>query len=103
MYKGLNLFLIIYYYMSCMFFGGTLNKPGGHKQKAHIASKPLLWRALNPSGAETRIWWVNIMADDDLAPYVARSSAAMILTMQVKQVLVFHEERFQLIVPSQFW
>ena len=81
----------------CVFFGVMLNKPGGHKQKAHIASKPLLWRALNPSGAATRILWandVNTMAADDLAPYVTRPSTAMILILSDRQVLVLSEDEF---------
>ena len=36
------------------------------------------------------------MAANALAPYVARTSAAMILTMQNRQVLVLFEEGFQL-------
>ena len=36
------------------------------------------------------------MAADALAPYVARTSAAMILTMQNRLVLVLFEEGFQL-------
>ena len=35
--------------------------------------------------------------------YVARSSAAMVLTMQDKQVLVFHKEEFQQPAPSRCW
>ena len=44
----------------------------------------------------TRFNYVNIMAADALAPYVARTSAAMILVMQNRQVLVLLEEEFQL-------
>ena len=35
------------------------------------------------------------MAADALAPYAARTSAAMILTMQNMQFLVLHEEGFK--------
>ena len=59
--------------------------------------------SLNLRGAEIVIFWdnqVNTIAADALATCVARSSAAMILIMQDKQVLVIHEERFQLPVPS---
>ena len=42
------------------------------------------------------------MAPDILVLYVARTSAAMILTMQDKWVLVFCKEGFQTPVPSQF-
>ena len=42
------------------------------------------------------------MTADALAPRVARASAAMVLTMEDKQILVFHEEGFQLPVPSPF-
>ena len=46
------------------------------------------------------IWYIwkiyNIMAADALAPYIARTSAATILTMQNKWVLVLFEEGFQL-------
>ena len=41
------------------------------------------------------------MAADDLAPYVARSSAAMTLTRQDKHVLLFHKMTLQLPVRSQ--
>ena len=34
---------------------------------------------------------------------VARSSAAILLTVQDKQIIVFHEERFQQSAPSQCW
>ena len=46
---------------------------------------------------------VNTIAADGLAPWVARPSAAMVLNMQDKQVLVFHEEGFQLPVSSLWW
>ena len=36
------------------------------------------------------------MAADALAPYVARASAAMVLIMSNRQVLVLLEEEFQL-------
>ena len=41
------------------------------------------------------------MPADALAPCVARSSAAMVLAMRNGQVLVFHEEGFQLPVSCQ--
>ena len=41
------------------------------------------------------------MAADALPPCVARSSAAMILTMQDKQALVILKEEFQQAAPSQ--
>ena len=40
------------------------------------------------------------MAADALAPCVPRPSAAMVLNMQSKQVVVFHEAKFQTPVPS---
>ena len=44
------------------------------------------------------------MAADDLAPCIARSSAAMlVLTMQYEHVPVSQEEGLQLCAPSQFW
>ena len=49
----------------------------------------------NPCGAGTGMFWdnyINTMAVDALAPCVARSSAAMGLTMQDRRVLVFHKE-----------
>ena len=42
-------------------------------------------------------------ATDALAPYAARASAAMELTMQDKWVLVFQQEGFQENVPLQLW
>ena len=39
---------------------------------------------------------------DALDPCVTRPSAAMTLTMPDKQVPVFHEDIFQLLLPSQF-
>ena len=59
---------------------------------------------INPFSAETGILqdkWVDTMAADALAPCVARASASMVLTMQDKQLLVFHKERFQRPVLSQ--
>ena len=40
------------------------------------------------------------MAADALASYVARASVTMVLTVQDKLVPVYHEEGFQLPVPS---
>ena len=42
------------------------------------------------------------MAANALAPCVARTMAAMILTMQDNWFLVFHGERFQLPTPYQY-
>ena len=43
------------------------------------------WKCIiNPSGAKARMFlmdWVDIMAADDLAPFGARSSIAMVLTI----------------------
>ena len=39
------------------------------------------------------------MADDALAPCVARSSAAIVLTMQESHVVVYHKDDFQLPGP----
>ena len=44
---------------------------------------------------------VNIMAADALAPFVARASAAMVLTVFDQQVHDFHEEGSELPVASQ--
>ena len=41
------------------------------------------------------------MAADSLAPCDAKSSAAMVLTMWDKRILVFHNEKFQALVSSQ--
>ena len=43
------------------------------------------------------------MAADALAPCVTRTSTAMVLNMQYKQILVFNEEGFQQPAPSQCW
>ena len=54
-------------------------------------------KTLNPADAQNRLLCVNkvnTMATDTLPPYIARSSAAIVLTMWDKQVLVFHEEGF---------
>ena len=55
-----------------------------------VVVSQIISQRVNPSGAETGIFrsnWVNTKAVDDLAPSVARSSAAMVLTMQDKQIL----------------
>ena len=57
--------------------------------------------SLNPIGPETRIFqenYVNTLAAD---AWALALSAAMVLTVRNKQVLVYHEEEFQLPVPSQ--
>ena len=57
-------------------------------------------------GAETRIFQknqVNITAADALAPCIARLSTAMVFSVYVYWILVLHEERFQLLKPSQCW
>ena len=43
---------------------------------------------------------VNIIAANALAPCITRSSAAMVLAMQDKQVFVFHKVGFQIWVPT---
>ena len=43
------------------------------------------------------------MAANTLAPCIARSSAAMILTMQDKWALVIYKDKFQLPVPYYDW
>ena len=43
------------------------------------------------------------MAADALAPRVMRTSAAILLTIQNKKVLGFHEEGFEVPAPYQFW
>ena len=61
---------------------------------------------VNPSATETYIFRksaVNTMATDASAPCVARTWAAMVLTIQDKLVLSFHEEDFQPPVPSRCW
>ena len=53
--------------------------------------------------AETGIFhgnFVNTMAADALAPWVARPSTAVVLKIQDKLVPVFHKDRFQLAAPS---
>ena len=52
---------------------------------------------INPTGADPGICReneVNAMADDALATCVARTSAAMVLTMKDSRVFVFFEEWF---------
>ena len=56
-----------------------------------------------PSVAGTRIFWVDIIAIDALAPFVGRTSTVIVLLMTDKLAPVFHEERFQHPVPSNFW
>ena len=54
------------------------------------------------SGTEIGIFWENkdnSMAADKLVPW---TSAAMILTMQEKQVFAFYEKIFLLPTPSRF-
>ena len=66
--------------------------PGKHRDDLHL------------SGAESRIsqdYSVNTMAANALAPCVARLSATMVSIMQIKQVLVFHEEGFQHVASFQ--
>ena len=46
---------------------------------------------------------VNTLAADALASYMARSSAAMVLSVQDKHGPVVHEERLQLPAPYQWW
>ena len=61
-------------------------------------------QVVNSFSTETRVWDndVNIMAADALAPYVAKSSAAMALTMQDEWVLVFQGERFQPVIVERW-
>ena len=43
------------------------------------------------------------MAADALAPFVAKSSAAMVLTVQNKQAIVFHEAEFLTTCSMSVW
>ena len=43
------------------------------------------------------------MAADDLAPSVVRSSTAMVLHMEVKQVIVIHKWKFEVPAPYEYW
>ena len=68
------------------------------------------WEVLNfpfdTSGGEPRVfqsnYWVNAMIVDTLASCITRTSAAMVLTMLDKQVLIMHKERITLTAPSKF-
>ena len=79
--------------------------------KYSVASYPSSqWKSCifaNPSSAKTSIFHekVNSMAADNLAPRpcAARSSTAMALVLQDKQVLVFHKVGIQWPVTSQSW
>ena len=56
------------------------------------------------SGAKDGIFWknqVNTKAADALATYVARSSAAMVLTVYNTEIPVFHQEGIQWPLPFQ--
>ena len=58
-----------------------------------------------PWGAENGVFcdnYVNTMAGDVLAPFVARSSVTMGLAVQDKGNIVFHGEGFQLHASSHF-
>ena len=41
---------------------------------------------------------VNVMGADGMAPCVTRSSAPMMLIMQNREALVYHEKEFQLLI-----
>ena len=56
---------------------------------------------VNPSGAETRMFWINCV--NIMAPWITRTPAIIILIMQVKKVLVFHGKEFLQPVPIQCW
>ena len=62
---------------------------------AAILSRP---QCVNPAGGGTGIFrdeMVNTMTADALVTSNARSSAAIVLTMRNKQVLIFHGGEFQ--------
>ena len=59
----------------------------------------------NVSCVETRMYsenYVNSMAADGLVPCIVRPSAAMVLTLYDKQILVLHKEGFQPSAPSEW-
>ena len=63
-------------------------------------------RQVNPSSAETRSCLdnkVSTTATDTLAPFITRTSAAIILTPQHKEILIFQEEIFQLATSPKGW
>ena len=60
---------------------------------------------LHLSGIEVGIYdgWVNTKAADAMAPCVARPSAALVLTMQDKYIIVVHNEWYQWPGLYQWW
>ena len=65
-----------------------------YPQQLHCAVGLVTWANLVNTGT---------MAADALAPCVARSPAARVLTSQDEWELVFHNEEFHVPVASQFW
>ena len=65
-----------------------------------------LHHGLSLSSAETWILrenYFNTMIADGLGPCVTSSSAAMVLTVVYKPLHVFHEQEYQISIPSQCW
>ena len=64
-----------------------------------------MFQIINTFGVEIRIFWMNVinnMAADALATCVTRSFVDILLTVDNKQFLVFHEEGFQQPAPSHY-
>ena len=77
---------------------GKFHRSGGHSKWNFLQDRA----SFQVSGMTDypNLQLCNIMPVDALAACVARSSAAMILTMSDKWFLVFHQQEFQLPQPS---
>ena len=59
--------------------------------------------SINSSSADITIFWdsyAKITTADALAPFVARTPAVMLLTIQDKQTFFINEDEFQQLVPA---
>ena len=72
-------------------------------RKSHYGDKTILrpsylHNGISYTGKTTFQYWIRTQA-----PYVPQTSAAMVLTTQDKEVLIFRDEECQLPASSQFW
>ena len=78
-------------------------KEPGHKQLYGIDLISLEYSSLSTRKKYCVAVSLTKKAADALAPCIARLSTDMVFSVYVYWILVLHEERFQLLKPSQCW
>ena len=91
----LQLFQFLLCLLHLTWFETRINNKATVTHLTFLVSRLIFWDNLLKLGQHHGCW--------ALAPCVTRSSAAMVLNMQCRHILVFYKDEFQLPVPSWYW